>query len=67
MPEAQVAVLRQTFVSGRSRWEQAGAERTNDLGEIPHRGPRCRKTILFRHAAARLQKPDRNHRQCACG
>jgi hypothetical protein len=33
MPEAQVAVLRQTFVSGRSRWEQAGAERTNDLGE----------------------------------
>jgi len=31
--EAQVAVLRQTFVSGRSRWEQAGAERTNDLGE----------------------------------
>jgi hypothetical protein len=33
MPEAQVAVLRQTFVSGRSHWEQAGAERTNDLGE----------------------------------
>jgi hypothetical protein len=33
MPEAQVAVLRQTFVSGRSRWEQVGAERTNDLGE----------------------------------
>jgi hypothetical protein len=33
LPEAQVAVLRQTFVSGRSHWEQAGAERTNDLGE----------------------------------
>ncbi|MFZ0201410.1 MAG: carboxypeptidase-like regulatory domain-containing protein [Candidatus Sulfotelmatobacter sp.] len=33
MAEAQVAVLRQTFVAGRSRWEQLGAERTNDLGE----------------------------------
>jgi protocatechuate 3,4-dioxygenase beta subunit len=33
LPEAQVAVLRQTFVSGRSHWEQVGAERTNDLGE----------------------------------
>jgi hypothetical protein len=33
MPESQVAVLRQTFVAGRSRWEQVGAERTNDLGE----------------------------------
>jgi len=33
LPNAQVAVLRQTFVAGRSRWEQAGAERTNDLGE----------------------------------
>jgi hypothetical protein len=33
MAEAQVAVLRQTFVSGHSHWEQAGAERTNDLGE----------------------------------
>jgi hypothetical protein len=33
MPEAQVAVLRQTYVSGHSHWEQAGAERTNDLGE----------------------------------
>ncbi len=33
MPEAEVAVLRQTFVSGRSHFEQAGAERTNDLGE----------------------------------
>jgi hypothetical protein len=31
--EAQVAVLRQTFVSGRGHWEQVGAERTNDLGE----------------------------------
>jgi len=33
MAEAQVAVLRQTFVAGRSHWEQAGTERTNDLGE----------------------------------
>ncbi len=33
MPEAQVAVLRQTFVAGHTHWEQAGAERTNDLGE----------------------------------
>ena len=33
LPEAQVAVLRRTFVAGRSHWEQAGAERTNDLGE----------------------------------
>lgn len=33
MPEAQVAVMGQTFVAGRSHWEQAGAERTNDLGE----------------------------------
>jgi len=33
LPEAQVAVLRQTFVAGRSRREQVGAERTNDLGE----------------------------------
>ena len=33
MAEAQVAVLRQTFVSGHTHWEQAGAERTNDLGE----------------------------------
>jgi hypothetical protein len=33
MPDSQVAVLRQTFVAGRSHWEQAGAERTNDLGE----------------------------------
>jgi hypothetical protein len=33
MPEAQVAVLRQTFVAGHRRWEQVGAERTNDLGQ----------------------------------
>jgi len=33
MLNAQVAVLQQTFVGGRSRWEQEGAERTNDLGE----------------------------------
>ncbi|MGA9305840.1 MAG: carboxypeptidase-like regulatory domain-containing protein, partial [Candidatus Sulfotelmatobacter sp.] len=33
MTEAQVALLRQTFVAGRSHWEQVGAERTNDLGD----------------------------------
>jgi len=33
LAEAQVAILRQTFVSGRTHWEQVGAERTNDLGE----------------------------------
>jgi hypothetical protein len=33
LPDAQVAVLRQTFVAGRSHWQQAGSERTNDLGE----------------------------------
>jgi hypothetical protein len=33
MPNAEVTVLRQTFVSGHRHWEQAGAERTNDLGE----------------------------------
>lgn len=34
MPNAQVAVLRQTYAAGRSHWEQAGAEATNDLGEF---------------------------------
>jgi hypothetical protein len=33
MAEAQVAVLRERFVAGRSHWEQVGAERTNDLGD----------------------------------
>jgi hypothetical protein len=33
MAEAQIAVMRQTFVAGRSHWEQVGAGRTNDLGE----------------------------------
>ncbi|HUA13729.1 MAG TPA: carboxypeptidase-like regulatory domain-containing protein [Verrucomicrobiae bacterium] len=33
LANADVAVLRETFVTGRRRWEQAGAERTNDLGE----------------------------------
>src|ERR1700678_433518 len=33
MPEAQVTVFLQTFAAGRSRWEQSGAERTNDLGD----------------------------------
>jgi hypothetical protein len=33
MPNAQVAVLRQTFVSGHNHLEQVGSERTNDLGE----------------------------------
>ncbi len=33
LPDAQVAVLRQAFVAGRTHWQQAGSERTNDLGE----------------------------------
>jgi len=33
MPSAEVSVLRQTFASGHNRWEPAGSERTNDLGE----------------------------------
>ncbi len=33
LQNAEVTVLRQTFVAGHKRWEQAGAERTNDLGE----------------------------------
>jgi len=33
LPNAQVSVLHQTYASGRSRWEQMGSERTNDLGE----------------------------------
>jgi len=33
LANAEVTVLRQTFTAGHSHWEQAGAERTNDLGE----------------------------------
>jgi Carboxypeptidase regulatory-like domain len=33
MPNAEVAVLRQTFASGHGHWEQSAGERTNDLGE----------------------------------
>src|SRR5579864_5029953 len=33
LPNAEVSVLRPTFASGHRLWEQAGAERTNDLGE----------------------------------
>lgn len=33
LPNAEVSILRATFASGRRRWEQAGSERTNDLGE----------------------------------
>jgi len=33
LPNATVSVLRQTFSSGHSRWEQAGSEHSNDLGE----------------------------------
>lgn len=33
LANAEVTVMRQTFVSGHHRWEQLGAERTNDLGE----------------------------------
>ena len=33
LANVEVTALRQTFVAGHSHWEQAGAERTNDLGE----------------------------------
>jgi len=33
LSNAEITVLRQTYAAGHSRWEQAGAERTNDLGE----------------------------------
>lgn len=33
MPESQITIFRRTFVAGRTHWDQAGAERTNDLGE----------------------------------
>jgi protocatechuate 3,4-dioxygenase beta subunit len=33
LPSAEVTVLRETYASGRRNWEQAGGERTNDLGE----------------------------------
>ena len=33
LANAEVTVIRQTFTAGRIGWEQAGAERTNDLGE----------------------------------
>jgi Carboxypeptidase regulatory-like domain len=33
MAGAQVSVMRQTFSTGHSRWEQVQSERTNDLGE----------------------------------
>jgi len=33
MANAEVTVLRSTFVAGRNRWEAAGADLSNDLGE----------------------------------
>jgi len=33
MANVDVAVMKQTFASGRGHWEQSAAERTNDLGE----------------------------------
>jgi len=33
LANVEVTAMRQTFVAGHSHWEQAGAERTNDLGE----------------------------------
>ncbi|HKV80729.1 MAG TPA: carboxypeptidase-like regulatory domain-containing protein [Candidatus Sulfotelmatobacter sp.] len=33
LPNAEVTALHQTFIAGHNHWEQAGAERTNDLGE----------------------------------
>jgi len=33
LASVEVTAMRQTFVAGHDHWEQAGAERTNDLGE----------------------------------
>src|SRR5215469_10014124 len=33
LANVDVSAMRQTFVAGHSHWEQAGAERSNDLGE----------------------------------
>jgi hypothetical protein len=33
LQNAEVTALRQTYLAGHKHWEQAGAERTNDLGE----------------------------------
>jgi hypothetical protein len=33
LPNAEVTALHQTFIAGHKHWEQAGAERSNDLGE----------------------------------
>jgi len=33
LPNAEVTALRQTYVAGHKHWENAGADRTNDLGE----------------------------------
>ena len=33
LANAEVTALRQTYVAGRKHWENAGADRTNDLGE----------------------------------
>ncbi|HTT22473.1 MAG TPA: carboxypeptidase-like regulatory domain-containing protein [Candidatus Sulfotelmatobacter sp.] len=33
LPNAEVTALRQTYVAGHKHWEQAGADRSNDLGE----------------------------------
>ena len=57
LPNAQVGVLRQTFVAGRSRWEQVGAERTNDLGEYRGRTS-CGKLFCVGESAAGFQEFD---------
>jgi hypothetical protein len=33
LPNTEITALHQTFIAGHKHWEQAGAERTNDLGE----------------------------------
>ncbi len=63
MPNAQVAVMRQTFVSGRGRWEQAGAERTNDLGEYRVAGLPGGELLRVGESTAGLQEFDRSWRR----
>ena len=67
MPNAQVAVLRQTFVSGRNHLEQAGAERTQRSGRIPNRGTAGGELLRLRESAAGFQESDRGGGGCGVG
>ena len=64
MAEAQVAVLRQTFVAGRSSLGAGRSRAHQRPGRIPHRGPGRGQLFCFGNAAAGFQKSDRDGWQC---